>query len=354
MGMLYGIAVLVGLLLLPLIIFLGIVGLAILIWSWGRIGRYFVNFARWLADWRNLVPLTVIGTLWAIVLLLLMRLILPQLGILWIILLVLHLIVTLVCLTFAGIGSIVTLLGWFWPRYRRWLWRTVASLFARRPQPIEAARTRRKVGKALKPTGRPPDDREMPADGQPVKRPTMVATFWALMLGKPQPKRRQTRSTRVQTTEQTLAQPGGRAATATAEPGPPEMQGRAARPAKPVAPKRSWFGALWALMLGKPSKPVKRKRRPQQAGSDAQPSDEGQGTAAATAYTGATTRVAEIETKPDRSKKEKLKGGFFSRVWSAIVRGVTLVVGMIVVGAVWMGQKIRESIEWIRVRLNLD
>jgi biotin carboxyl carrier protein len=107
-------------------------------------------------------------------------------------------------------------------------------------------------------------------------------------------------------------------------------------------------------MLGKPSKPVKRKRRPQEAGTDAQASNPGQTTAAATANTGATAHVAETKMKPDQAKKEKATGGFFSRMWSGMVRGVTLVVGLIVLAVVWVGQKVREGIEWIRVRLNLD
>src|SRR5512137_1325103 len=108
MGILYGIGILVALLVAPFAILAGMASLALLIWSWGRIGRYFVNFGQWVGDWRAFIPLTIIGTAY-LLLIVLINYLLPQLRILWIILLVLHLVVTAVCLLFAMIAWTV----WF-------------------------------------------------------------------------------------------------------------------------------------------------------------------------------------------------------------------------------------------------
>lgn len=381
--MLIFVLVVVLLLVLPPILFASLVALTLLIWCWNRIGRYFVNFGRWLANWRNFVPLAGCGTLSFVVLLLLIAL-LPQMRMFWIMLLVLNVIVAFVSMTFAMILWIVNLCRWGWPPYRRFVWRTLGWVWdiagRQQPTPTRRARPRRPappatgeqpstprqepqkrsalasfwallLGKPRQPArststasaGNQPS--VQPATGAPPARRSWFGTFWALMLGKPQPKRQQTRSTRVQTT----GQPEDTAAS-TAERSPSAPP----RPKTGTPAKRSWFGTFWALMLGKPSKPTKRKIRPQEARTDAQASNPGQTTAAATANTGATTQVAETKTKPDRAKKEKATGGFFSRMWSGMVRGVTLVVGLIVLAVVWVGQKVREGIEWIRVRLNLD
>ncbi len=52
MGIVVVVALIVGIALLPLILFASVVGLAIFIWCWNRIGRYFINFGRWLGGWR--------------------------------------------------------------------------------------------------------------------------------------------------------------------------------------------------------------------------------------------------------------------------------------------------------------
>jgi hypothetical protein len=108
-------------------------------------------------------------------------------------------------------------------------------------------------------------------------------------------------------------------------------------------------------MLGRPSKPGRRKVQPEEAKTVDRAERSTQTTAAATAKTGATARAAEAATTPERAKKERpAKRGFFAGIWTSILRGATFVVGLVFLAVVWVVQKIREGIEWIRVRLNLD
>ncbi len=398
---------------IPLALFVGIIALALLIWCWARVGRYFINLARWIGHWQNFVPMTILGTIYVLILVVLWQFLLPQLGIVWIVLLLLQVVITIVCFIFAAIAWVFWFHEWFWPKYRRWLWGVIFHLFQ---QPQTRARRVRPPGPG---TGRPtepphgtqpavrqplPQKRSMlssfwdvmlgkpqprrrparPAGAQtteqtlgpsgamaatpaaesgiprvpsrarpdskqkPVKR-SWFSTFWALMLGKPQPKRRPARPTGVQTTEQSLGPSGAMGATPVAESGSPERVASKARPdsrQKPV--KRSWFSTFWALMLGKPSKPVARKIQPEETKARDR-SDRVGRTASVEAKTGAATQV----TKPPTGEKPA-KRGFFAGTWNSFVRGVTFVVGLIILGVLWVVQKVREGIEWIRVRFNLD
>lgn len=382
MGLLYAIFVMVGIVVLPLAMFLGIVGLAVLIWSWGRIGRYFINLGRWLGDWRNFFPLSVLGTLSMVILLLLTLYVLPRLAILWLAMLIIQAIVTLICLIFATIAWTLWFCQWFWPKYKRWLFGTLARLFGQ-TRDTKPRRSGVRVGDRAKPTATP-TDRQRPkrhsvfgsfwalmlgksaqpaepsgsigaepsATVQPPKKKVTITSwfgsFWALMLGKPSGSTKpRPKPAEVQTTEQSVSPSGSATVTARTEASISEPPRRTALRGRRA--KRSWLGSLWALMQGKTSKPSQRKAQSEEAKTVGRTDRSTQTTVAADAKTGATTPV----TAP-KSGEKPVKRGFFARMWNSIVRGITFVVGPVISGVLWVVQKVREGIEWIRVRLNLD
>ena len=344
---------------IPILLFFGLVGLAILIWSWGRIGRYFINLGAWLGDWRNFVPLSVLGVLSLIV----VYVILPIVGvprIFMLILLILQLLVTLVVFVFALIAWTVALFAWFWPRWRRLVWGGFVSLWGAMPTRSGDRRKRRPGPTAEGPTRKqPPQKRSAPASfwdmmmGKPSKpakpaaspQPSVAnvqpsrerapakrswfGTLWAFMLGKPQPKRQQqARPTRVGTSDETLGASGGLATNGETESGVSETASSAVRSVRRGKPaKRSWFASFWSTMLGRPSKPSQRKMQPKEAKTGERADGSTQTTAAADAWTGAASSV-----RTSTSGEKPVKRGFLAGI----------------------GKKVGEGIEWIRVRLNLD
>lgn len=190
------------LIVLPIAMFFGLIGLTLLIWCWRRIGPYFVNFGRWTADWRNLVPCSCTGCGCLIFLLVVAPLFLPHsLGILRILGLIVLILVIVVFGTFAMIALTVRLLSGGWPRFRRWFWRFPPMLWdlvykkipeqfekrmpggpqagkkttARKPAPTQPSGT---AGIEAKPTARA---------GPPARRSWLdISWLWSLLWGKPQ------------------------------------------------------------------------------------------------------------------------------------------------------------------------
>jgi hypothetical protein len=192
------ILVLLALVLLPVVLFFGLVGLALFVWSWRRIGPYFVNLGRWIADWRNLIPLGCLGALAILGIVLFTMILPPELSLLRVILLVMVVLVGFVLAIFAFIVWTVRLAAWFWPRFRRAFWGYLERLW--NGISTEGRAKARRPGKGQPPPtkvapGEPTTDagpaligaRPAPRGAPPARRSWLdLSWLWASVWGRPQ------------------------------------------------------------------------------------------------------------------------------------------------------------------------
>lgn len=258
--MLVLIVIIVIVVLLPIILFFTLVGLSLALWCWRRIGPYFVNFGRWTADWRNLVPCSCMGCGCLVFLLVIVPLFLPHsLGILRILGLIVLILILLVFGIFALIALTVRMLNGGWPRFRRWFWR-----FPPRFWDLVWKRIPAMVEKKM-PGGPPTDQRELPGKpttstesttGEPVVKPESrampperrpwldMAWLWSILWGKPQQPARK---------KPTDASPASAAGAAQPKP--------LASVQHPTKRSRFSVSSFWGMLWGKPQQPVKKKTK---------------------------------------------------------------------------------------------
>jgi hypothetical protein len=256
MDMVTIILILLAVIVLPILLFFGLIGLGLFVWSWRRIGPYFVDFGRWIGNWRNYVPCGCL-LFGGIVLLLLVAAILPQqFDILRIILLVLISIILAVCSVFAVIIWSVRLGRWLWSRFRKGFWEYLERLWnmlakgvagegtvkVRRPakgrQPPAKAGAEPTIGVGALTVGPKPAARVTP----PARRSWLdLSWLWASVWGKP---RKAARSPKlIAKSAEGQVQP----ATAAGPTTPPRV---------PTKPKAGLRPLMWRLgLLGKPRQP---------------------------------------------------------------------------------------------------
>ena len=122
MGLITTVLIIVAVALLPLVLFFSLVGLALFVWSWRRIGPYFVSFGRWVADWRNIIPLGCLGTVGIVAVVLFAAILPPGLSFLRYLLLGLLIAGGVVFTIVALFVWTIRLIAWVWPRFRRGFW----------------------------------------------------------------------------------------------------------------------------------------------------------------------------------------------------------------------------------------
>jgi hypothetical protein len=351
----------------PLAVFLGLVCLGILIWSWKRIGPYFVSFGRWVADWRNFIPLGCLGIL-AIISIVLFAAVLPEeLSLLRVLLLGLVGVVGFFFAVFAILLWTVRLVAWLWPRFRREFWLNLQRLWDFVWKGVSGERragTRRQRGEPPPPLRRAATTRaqtDVAAAPSSGDRPTVLATppprqsrfgvsgLWAAIWGRPQ-------------------QPVTRAK-ALPKDAEGEAQAAARRdqlrpPRVPARPRTGIRPLLWRLGLlgGRPAgRKASRKVPPTAASPDtgrgspnAPVSAVGSQPQARVAMPG--TRPADAKQKPPFVAESKPKRGVAPTAgtfWGAIANGAESARKGFWVGVFWTGRKARGGVDYMLRLLHL-
>jgi len=272
-----GFLLIVGALVLaiPLVLFFGVVALAILIWSWRRIGPYFVNLGRWAADWRNFIPLSCVGLV-GVLLLILLAAVLPSM--LRIPILIVLILGAVLFIIFAAIVWTIRFLHWFWPHYRVRFWKVLQWFWdlawkgipgqlerrmpggpsqVRRPppkQPVPTRPTRGEAAAVQSGTGTPGSP-QAGARRPPARKSWLdLEWLWGLIWGKPeQPSARSTQK-KAATTKVSAPQ--------TAAPVSPEQS--TGKPKAGLRPLTWRLGLLAArvrsMVMGQPKKKVASER----------------------------------------------------------------------------------------------